>query len=82
MRSEVSLFRKVWPAVCVDIPLVCIRYRSRSTEDQLEEHAERRGALVPVSIDLDVDTFKIRDTFVWNVQGAFEWHSKTRLPRN
>ncbi|GAA5868176.1 hypothetical protein JCM3774_000589 [Rhodotorula dairenensis] len=38
------------------------------TEDQLEEHAERRAALVPVQIDLDVDTFKIRDTFVWNVQ--------------
>ncbi|GAA6017321.1 hypothetical protein JCM8202_005637 [Rhodotorula sphaerocarpa] len=38
------------------------------TEDQLEEHAGRGGALVPVQIDLDVDTFKIRDSFVWNVQ--------------
>ncbi|BGP40348.1 Chromatin structure remodeling complex protein sfh1 [Rhodotorula kratochvilovae] len=37
------------------------------TEDQLEEAAETPGAFIPVQIDLDVDTFKIRDCFVWNV---------------
>lgn len=30
------------------------------------------GAFIPVQIDIDVDTFKIRDSFVWNVNGAPE----------
>ncbi|GAA5941229.1 hypothetical protein JCM3775_006654 [Rhodotorula graminis] len=37
------------------------------TEDQLDEAAETPGVFIPVQIDLDVDTFKIRDCFVWNV---------------
>ncbi|GAA5959297.1 hypothetical protein JCM21900_003920 [Sporobolomyces salmonicolor] len=37
------------------------------TEEQLEEHAEQAAAFVPIQIDLDFKTFKIRDHFVWNV---------------
>lgn len=42
-----------------------------STEDQLEEAADVPPVFIPVQIDLDVDTFKIRDCFVWNVRGTF-----------
>ncbi|GAA5975417.1 hypothetical protein JCM11641_004257 [Rhodosporidiobolus odoratus] len=38
------------------------------TEEKLEEHAEEIGAFVPIQIDLDVDSFKVRDSFVWNVR--------------
>ncbi|KAI5474587.1 chromatin structure-remodeling complex subunit SFH1 [Pseudohyphozyma bogoriensis] len=37
------------------------------SEDQLEEAAEKPAILVPISIELDVETFKIRDSFVWNL---------------
>ncbi|GAA5828874.1 hypothetical protein JCM11251_005904 [Rhodosporidiobolus azoricus] len=37
------------------------------SEEELEEHAEKPGHFVAVQIDLDVDTFKVRDSFVWNV---------------
>lgn len=40
-----------------------------SSEDQLEEQASKDTLLVPILIDIDVDTFKIRDAFVWNVNG-------------
>lgn len=36
----------------------------------MEEHAEQPGAFITVQIDLDVDSFKIRDSFVWNVHGT------------
>ena len=35
----------------------------------MEEQAEVRAILVPIQIDIDVDTFKIRDSFVWNLNG-------------
>ncbi|KAK4705948.1 chromatin structure-remodeling complex subunit SFH1, partial [Phenoliferia sp. Uapishka_3] len=37
------------------------------SEDQLEDQAEANAVLVPIQIDIDVDTFKIRDSFVWNL---------------
>lgn len=37
----------------------------------MEEQAAEPSVLVPVQIDIDVDTFKIRDAFVWNINGAF-----------
>jgi len=40
-----------------------------STEEQLEDLAEIPAAFVPIQIDLDYKTFKIRDSFVWNVNG-------------
>lgn len=39
------------------------------TEGQLEDLAEIPAAFVPIQIDLDYKTFKIRDSFVWNVNG-------------
>ncbi|BGP16457.1 hypothetical protein JCM10213_003987 [Rhodosporidiobolus nylandii] len=41
---------------------------SAHSEEELEDHAEAGGAFVPIQIDLDVDTFKVRDTFTWNVR--------------
>ncbi|GAA5854434.1 hypothetical protein JCM8547_001821 [Rhodosporidiobolus lusitaniae] len=38
-----------------------------TTEEELEEHAEKPGAFVTVNIDLDYESFKIREAFVWNV---------------
>ncbi|GAA5925861.1 Sfh1p [Sporobolomyces koalae] len=38
-----------------------------ATEEQLEDLAEIPAAFVPIQIDLDYRTFKIRDSFVWNV---------------
>lgn len=41
-----------------------------SSEDQMETQASQTAVLVPIQIDIDVDTFKIRDAFVWNLNGA------------
>lgn len=40
-----------------------------SAESQIEAQAEKPDRFVPIQIDLDVDTFKIRDAFVWNANG-------------
>ncbi|GAA6028184.1 hypothetical protein JCM8097_006903 [Rhodosporidiobolus ruineniae] len=37
------------------------------TEEELEDAAEQVGHFVPIQIDLDVDSFKVRDSFIWNV---------------
>ncbi|GAA6060000.1 hypothetical protein JCM10212_001158 [Sporobolomyces blumeae] len=37
------------------------------TEEMLEEYAELPAAFVPIQLDLDFRSFKIRDSFVWNV---------------
>lgn len=42
-----------------------------SSEEQLEEQAEKLAVLVPIQIDIDVDTFKIRDSFTWNLNGNY-----------
>jgi hypothetical protein len=41
-----------------------------SSEDQMETQASQAAVLVPIQIDIDVDTFKIRDAFVWNLNGV------------
>lgn len=56
-------------AYSVDVALRALS-RFCSTEDQLEEQAEKPAIFVPIQIDIDVDTFKIRDAFVWNINGA------------
>ncbi|GAA5874572.1 hypothetical protein JCM16303_002908 [Sporobolomyces ruberrimus] len=38
-----------------------------TTEEQLEDLAEIPGTFIPIQIDLDYRTFKIRDSFVWNI---------------
>ena len=43
----------------------------RSSEDELELQAGKKSLLVPIHLDLDVDTFKIRDSFVWDASGTF-----------
>lgn len=48
---------------------VCFGWTSR-TEDELADQAEEVTVFVPVQIDIDVDTFKIRDAFVWNINGT------------
>jgi hypothetical protein len=35
----------------------------------LEDLAEIPGTFIPIQIDLDYRTFKIRDSFVWNIHG-------------
>lgn len=35
----------------------------------MDDQAVERAVFVPVQIDIDVDTFKIRDAFVWNANG-------------
>ncbi|KAM0752653.1 SNF5-domain-containing protein [Meredithblackwellia eburnea MCA 4105] len=37
------------------------------SEEQIESQANQASVLVPINIDLDVDNFKIRDSFLWNV---------------
>ncbi|GAA5978127.1 hypothetical protein JCM5350_007405 [Sporobolomyces pararoseus] len=37
------------------------------TEEELEEIAEVQANLIPIQIDLDYRTFKIRDQFLWNI---------------
>ncbi|GAA6054256.1 hypothetical protein JCM3770_005146 [Rhodotorula araucariae] len=55
------------PGNLVQVQPAKVTKHTACTEDQLEEAAEVLGAFIPVQIDLDVDTFKIRDCFVWNV---------------
>ncbi|SCV72277.1 BQ2448_4971 [Microbotryum intermedium] len=38
-----------------------------SSEDQLEDQADQQTVFVPIQIDLEVDMFRIRDSFVWNI---------------
>ncbi|KAI0269983.1 hypothetical protein BC834DRAFT_581035 [Gloeopeniophorella convolvens] len=37
------------------------------TEEKLSEQAERRNALVPIRVEFETDTHRIRDCFVWNL---------------
>lgn len=52
-----------WLPTLADLP------PSPSSEEHLEAQADRPDNFVPIQIDLDVDTFKIRDAFVWNANG-------------
>ncbi|GAA6012028.1 hypothetical protein JCM11491_000144 [Sporobolomyces phaffii] len=38
-----------------------------TNEEQMEDLAEIPGTFIPIQIDLDYRTFKIRDSFVWNI---------------
>ena len=40
-----------------------------STEDVLKAAAENPELLVPVRVEVDTDTHRIRDCFVWNLNG-------------
>ncbi|GAA5850750.1 hypothetical protein JCM5353_000220 [Sporobolomyces roseus] len=55
------------PANMVTVQPAVKTKHAASTEEQLEDLAEIPAAFVPIQIDLDYKTFKIRDSFVWNV---------------
>ncbi|KAF4581425.1 Chromatin structure remodeling complex protein sfh1 [Pleurotus pulmonarius] len=38
-----------------------------ATHEQLEAHAKRKSALVPIRVEFETDTHRIRDCFVWNL---------------
>ena len=38
-----------------------------SSEEQVEDHAMRPVALVPIRVEFETDTHRIRDCFVWNL---------------
>lgn len=50
--------------------LVSLCRLSHRSEEQLELHAEEKAMLVPIRIELDTETHRIRDCFLWNVNGA------------
>ena len=45
---------------------VCIFTYARSP-DVLESHATKRTSLVPIRVEFETDTHRIRDCFVWNI---------------
>ena len=46
--------------------VVAFRYRPRRISD---EDAQRPEQLVPIRLEFDVEHHKMRDTFVWNLNG-------------
>ncbi|KAI7869506.1 hypothetical protein BDF14DRAFT_1782128 [Spinellus fusiger] len=41
----------------------------RFTLEEVIEQADKEDTLVPIRIDLDMDGYKLRDTFTWNLNG-------------
>lgn len=41
-----------------------------SHEDELAEEAEKPELLVPITVELVVDGYRIRDAFLWNLNGT------------
>ncbi|KAF8323635.1 uncharacterized protein EI90DRAFT_3061361 [Cantharellus anzutake] len=41
--------------------------------DQVEKAAQAREILIPIRIDLDTETHRIRDSFMWNLNGSWVW---------
>lgn len=42
---------------------------NHSRHDQLVEQGEKDDTLVPIRLELEVDGYKLRDTFTWNMHG-------------
>ena len=42
------------------------RTMPNSAADTMESHAQRRTSLVPIRVEFETDTHRIRDCFVWN----------------
>lgn len=40
---------------------------TRSSQEELERQAKRTSALVPIRVEFETDTHRIRDCFVWNL---------------
>lgn len=39
----------------------------KRTQDMMEEHASKRSSLIPIRVEFETDTHRIRDCFVWNI---------------
>lgn len=37
--------------------------------DQLEEQGDKDDMLVPIRLEIELDGYKLRDTFTWNLNG-------------
>ena len=59
-------FRSVWFVWAKLMVVVVFRYRPRRISD---EDAQRPEQLVPIRLEFDVEHHKMRDTFVWNLNG-------------
>jgi chromatin structure-remodeling complex subunit SFH1 len=44
---------------------------SNRSESRLLEHATKKSVLVPIRIELDTETHRIRDCFMWDLSGSF-----------
>lgn len=40
-----------------------------SSHKELERNAEQKEILIPIKLDFDIGTHKLRDTFTWNLNG-------------
>jgi len=36
----------------------------------MEQHAEKRSSLIPIRVEFETDTHRVRDCFVWNLNEA------------
>ena len=63
--SPSRLFRR-FPPFHILIPIPGSRPRKIPLED-----ANRSELLVPIRLELDIEHHKLRDTFVWNLNGQF-----------
>jgi len=49
---------------------VCYAHASESPIERLEAQANLPTVLIPIRIEIDTDTLRIRDCFTWNLNGA------------
>jgi chromatin structure-remodeling complex subunit SFH1 len=40
------------------------------TQDMMEQHAEKKSSLVPIRVEFETETHRVRDCFVWNLNEA------------
>lgn len=40
------------------------------TQDMMEQHAENKSSLVPIRVEFETETHRVRDCFVWNLNEA------------
>ncbi|EIN12553.1 SNF5-domain-containing protein [Punctularia strigosozonata HHB-11173 SS5] len=62
-----SYLGQIPPARYIQSKLVPMTDHEYVTQDGLEQQAERPTALVPVRVEFETDTHRVRDCFVWNL---------------
>ena len=40
--------------------------------DQLIEQGKKEDKLVPIRLEIEIDGYKLRDTFTWNMNGIYK----------